>query len=152
MAEHEFPGFLRTVEGGYITHKDFLTFIAGASTAQGNMEARAKAWLRKQGVTGPIEALSPQEVTRLTEAAKKVILARVGRERRAIPRVEEVAPTPPDESEPPPEDSANLLVSERGRFAVVHSPRQVIRARCSRDCSPCGSRAKCEAFPPMPAA
>jgi len=30
----DLPGFLRTVEGGYVTREDFLKFVAGASTAK----------------------------------------------------------------------------------------------------------------------
>lgn len=73
----DFPGFLRTVEGGYVKHEDFVTFVAGASsTKTGDVKERAIAWLRRQGVTGPIEALSPAEVSRLIGAAQKVIVAR----------------------------------------------------------------------------
>lgn len=101
----DFPGFLRSVEGGYIKHEDFLTFIAGAGPKSiADTTKRAMAWLKTQGVSGPIDRLSPEAVSRLSAAAQKVILARVGRERRAIPRVEEVAPAPQDESEPPPEE------------------------------------------------
>ena len=57
-----FPGFLRSAEGGYIKHEDFLTFVAGASTSKtGDVKDRAMAWLRRQGVTGPIDQLSPAD-------------------------------------------------------------------------------------------
>ena len=96
----DIPGFLRTVEGGYIKYEDFLTFVAGASSAKnGTPQERGMAWLRKQGVTKPLEQLTPDEVSRLSEAAKKVIAARLGRERRAGPRHEEPVLPPTDEPE-----------------------------------------------------
>lgn len=97
----DFPGFLRTAEGGYAEHEDFLSFVAGASTAKnGTPQERGMAWIRKQGVTKPLEQLTSDEVSRLSEAAKKVITARLGRERRASPRPEEPMPPPEDETEP----------------------------------------------------
>lgn len=91
----DFPGFLRSAEGGYLTVEGFLTFVAGASSAKSETKERAIAWLKRQGVTGPVEALSPQEVSRLIEAAKK------GREKRELPRPEDVVP--PNGVEPPEE-------------------------------------------------
>ncbi len=43
-----------------MTHEDFLKFVAGASTAKGDTTERAMAWLKRQGVTSPIESLSPE--------------------------------------------------------------------------------------------
>ena len=95
MAEPErtslgFPGFLRSADGGYLTVEGFLTFVAGASSAKGDTKERALAWLQRQGITGPVEALSPAEVSRLIEAAKKAIVAKKGREKRELPRPEEM--------------------------------------------------------------
>jgi hypothetical protein len=59
----EFPGFLITAEGGYITVDDFLSFVAGASPGQSDTKTRAIAWLKKQGVSGSVESLSRQEVS-----------------------------------------------------------------------------------------
>jgi len=106
-APRDFPGFLRSAEGGYLKIEDFLTFVSGASSAKGDTKARAMAWLKRQGITGPVEALSPVEVSRLTEAARQVILARKGREKRELTRPEEVVPPsgsaadadPPDKPE-----------------------------------------------------
>lgn len=97
----DFPSFLRSAEGGYLTVEGFLTFVAGASSAKSETKERAIAWLKRQRVTGPVEALSPQEVSRLIEAAKKVILAKKGREKRELPRPEDVVP--PNGVEPPEE-------------------------------------------------
>ena len=100
----DFPGFLRTAEGGYVKHEDFLKFVAGASTSKnGTPQERGMTWLRRQGVTKPLEQLTPEEVSRLSEAAKKVITARLGRERRAIPRTEGPTPPPEDAIEAPDE-------------------------------------------------
>lgn len=101
----DFPGFLRSAEGGYIKHEDFLTFVAGASTSKtGDVKDRAMAWLRRQGVTGPIDQLSPADVSRLTGLAQKTILARTGKERRVASQVDVTPPSPADwGSEPPPE-------------------------------------------------
>ena len=96
-APTEFPGFLRSTEGGYIKVEDFLTFIAGAAPGRGDAKKRAMAWLKRQGVTGPVESLSPQEVTRLTAAAQKAILGKKEREKRALPRLEKMVPPPPRE-------------------------------------------------------
>jgi len=74
----DFPGFLRSAEGGYIKIEDFLSFVAGASQGKGDTKDRAMAWLRKQGVSGPIDHLSPADVSRLTAAAQKVIAAKHG--------------------------------------------------------------------------
>ncbi|HLJ59082.1 MAG TPA: hypothetical protein VKZ50_05060 [bacterium] len=98
------PGFLRSAEGGYIKYEDFLTFIAGAAPSKtGGTNARAMAWLRKQDVTGPIDHLSPADVSRLTAAAQKVIAAKHGRDRRVGPPVEardHPAPPEPNDEEP----------------------------------------------------
>jgi len=98
----DFPGFLRTADGGYIKIEDFVTFIAEASTTKnGDTKDRAMAWLRRQGVTGPIEQLSPTDVSRVTAAAQKVIVARKDRERRTIPRPEtEELLSPADDATP----------------------------------------------------
>ncbi len=93
----EFPGFLRSAEGGYMKVEDFLTFVAGAAPGKGDAKARAMAWLKRQGVTGPVESLSPQEVTRLTAAAQKMILGKKEREKRTLPHHEEMTPPPPNE-------------------------------------------------------
>jgi len=82
MSEPEhYPGLFQTAEGGWMTHKDFLSFIGGASPGESDTTERAMAWLRRQGVTGPIESLSPEDVSRLCAAAQKIILARKDREK-----------------------------------------------------------------------
>ena len=69
------------------------------------MTARAMAWLRKQGVTGPIDQLSPADVSRLTAAAQRVIAAKHGKERRAGSPVDmpNVPPQPEVNGEAPAE-------------------------------------------------
>ena len=78
-----FPGFLRSAEGGYIKHEDFLTFVAGASTSKiGDVKDRAMAWPRSQGGHGSDRSTLPEPVvSRLTGLAQKTILARTGKER-----------------------------------------------------------------------
>jgi len=77
-----------------VKHEDFLKFVAGASSPKTrDVKERAMAWLLRQGITGPIDELSPEEVSRLSAAAQNVIAARLNRERRAIPRVESPEPT-----------------------------------------------------------
>jgi len=103
----EFPGFLRSAEGGYIKHEDFLTFVAGASSSRaGDTNTRATAWLRKQGVTGPIDQLSPADVSRLTAAAQRVIAAKHGRDRRIGPSAgtPDLPPPPEPTGEDPTEE------------------------------------------------
>ena len=102
----EFPGFLSSAEGGYIKHEDFLAFVAGASSSKaGDTSARAMAWLRKQGVPGPLDHLSPADVSRLTAAAQRVIAAKHGKERRVGPSVEtpDLPPQPVPNGEEPTE-------------------------------------------------
>jgi hypothetical protein len=93
----DFPGFLRTADGGYMVIEDFLLFVAGAAPGKGDVKERAMAWIKKQGVDRPVEQLTPQEVTRLVAAAQKVIVGKKEREKRALPHTEEIAPPPPDE-------------------------------------------------------
>jgi len=82
----DFPGFLRTSDGKYVKHDDFLAFIAGAAPAKKAMSVRdrAIAWLRRQGVNGEFETLGPEEVSRLATAAQKAILAKRGRGQRPL--------------------------------------------------------------------
>jgi len=93
-----YPGLFQTAEGGWMTHQDFLKFVAGASTAKGDATERAMAWLKRQGVTGSIESLPPEDVSRLCAAAQRIILARKGREKHTLPRAVDVAP--PEEVRP----------------------------------------------------
>jgi len=77
------------------------------------------AWLKRQGVTGPIESLSPQDVIKLTAAAQKVILGKKEREKRALPRLEETAPPPPEDlSEELPKETHGQ-VSKDSRIAPL---------------------------------
>jgi len=98
----DFPGFLRTADGGHVKIDDFLTFVAGAATMKtGETKDRAMAWLRRQGITGPIKQLSPAEASRLIAVAQTVIVTRKDRERRAIPRPEpEELSSPANDVEP----------------------------------------------------
>ena len=92
MTEHEklpldFPGFLRTNEGGYIKLEDFLVFVdraAGYANVRGT--DRAHAWMRRRGVsTDDLATLPAAEVSRLLAAAQEIIQAKHAKDRRALP-------------------------------------------------------------------
>jgi len=91
------PGLFQTAEGGWMTHEDFLKFVAGAFTAKGRHNRTSMAWLKRQSVTSPIESLSPKDASRLCATAQRIILARKGREKHTLPRLEETAPPSPGE-------------------------------------------------------
>ena len=102
---YDFPGFLRTADGGYIKRESFVTFIAGAAPAgkAGTPDTdRAMAWLRQQGMKGELDRLPPAEVSRLIAAAQRAIAAKQGRERRAGPALQ--VPEPPAAPESHDED------------------------------------------------
>jgi len=92
VPEHEklpldFPGFLRTNEGGYVKLEDFLVFVDRAA-GYANMRGtdRAHAWMRRRGVnTNDLATLSAAEVSRLLAAAQEIIQAQHTKERRTLP-------------------------------------------------------------------
>jgi len=92
VPEHEkvqldFPGFLRTNEGGYIKLEDFLVFVdraAGYANVRG--ADRARAWMRRRGVsTDDLATLPAVEVSRVLAAAQEIIQVKHAKERRALP-------------------------------------------------------------------
>jgi len=97
----DFLGFLRTEDGQYVKHDDFLSFLAGAASAKAGLsdKDRALAWLRRQGMKGKIEDLLPAEVSRLVAAAQKVILAKSGRAQRVVVAETDIDMPPEEESE-----------------------------------------------------
>jgi len=91
VPEHEklpldFPGFLRTNEGGYVKLEDFLVFVdraAGHANVRGT--DRAHAWMRRRGVsTDDLATLPAPEVSRVLAAAQEIIQATYGKDRRAL--------------------------------------------------------------------
>jgi len=92
VPEHEkvqldFPGFLRTNEGGYIKLEDFLVFVdraAGYANVRGT--DRAHTWMRRRGVSTEDPAtLSAPEVSRVLAAAQEIIQTKHGKDRRGLP-------------------------------------------------------------------
>jgi len=108
----DFPGYLRTSEGGYLKVEDFVVFIARAAayagrsrdtSGTGDAADQARAWCRRHGVrTDELAALPPAEVSRLLAAAQQIIQAKHGKERRALPAG---APSSPSGGAPEPDGS-----------------------------------------------
>jgi hypothetical protein len=70
----DYPGFLRTARGQYITVRDFLAFIERAAEKDGTAGPdRARAWLQARGFPADIDRLTPRDVSLALLAAQKVI-------------------------------------------------------------------------------
>ena len=112
----DFPGFLRTSEGGYLKVEDFVVFIARAAAytagksrgmlGAGDAENQARAWCHRHGArTDDLAVLPPPEVSRLLAAAQQIIQAKHAKERRALPAD---APSSPSGGAPEPDGSSVL--------------------------------------------
>jgi len=78
----EFPGFLVTAKGRYITHADFLAFIGRAAKYEGfDGDDPVRAWLRAHKYPADLEQLTPTQVSYALSAAQAVILEQSPRAR-----------------------------------------------------------------------
>jgi len=73
----QFPGFLETADGRYITQTDFLTFIGRAAAINGGTGSNdpAGTWLRAHELPVPPAPLTPAQVTMALRAAESVFTA-----------------------------------------------------------------------------
>jgi hypothetical protein len=86
----DFPGFLRTQRGLYITHADFLAYIGHAAATSAIAEAdTAQAWLACHGLPADLARLSPSQVSRALFLAQRTIAPHLangnGRSRQGAP-------------------------------------------------------------------
>jgi hypothetical protein len=73
-AQLDFPGFLRTAQGLYISHADLLEFVGRAAAKSGIAGAdAAQAWLTRHGLPADLARLSPSQVSRALFLAQRII-------------------------------------------------------------------------------
>jgi hypothetical protein len=86
----DFPGFLRTQRGLYISHADFLSFVGRAAAKSGTAgDDAAQAWLTRHGLPADLARLSPPHVSRALFLAQRIIAPHLangnGRGRQSAP-------------------------------------------------------------------
>jgi hypothetical protein len=86
----DFPGFLRTQRGLYISHADFLAFVGRAAATSAIAEAdTAQAWLARHGLPADLSRLSPSQVSRVLFLAQRTFAPHLasgnGRGRQGAP-------------------------------------------------------------------
>jgi hypothetical protein len=72
----DYPGFLRTLRGAYISHADFLAFIGRAARLRGYTGDDApRQWLRDNRLPTRLDSMTPRDTSRALFLAHRVLVA-----------------------------------------------------------------------------
>ena len=79
---------LTTEDGGVIMYRDFLNLMTRVATYAGlTGDDRAVQWMRRHGVSGELQTLTPADVSRLAEITTGIIRRKHARDAKRYPPV-----------------------------------------------------------------